>query len=78
MNRTMEVIYQVEIISDEFWDYHGDEDKNGALPCFKTREGAEAWAQEYLDECFEEEVVEPDTTLAQFAEILEVPLGDTL
>ena len=75
----MEVIYQVEIISDEFWDYHGDEEKNGALPCFKTREGAEAWAQEYLDECFDEEVLDVfSTTLEQFAEILEVPLSDTL
>ena len=75
----MEVVYQVEIISDEFWDYHGDEDKNGALPCFKTREGAEAWAQEYLDECFDEEVLDVfSTTLEQFAEILEVPLSDTL
>lgn len=75
----MEVIYQVEIISDEFWDYHGDEDKNGPLPCFKTRERAEAWAQEYLDECFDEEVLDVfSTTLEQFAKILEVPLSDTL
>lgn len=75
---TVEIIYQVDIISDEFWDYHGWDEREGNLPCFKTREGALVWAQEYLDECFEEGVLEPDTTLEQFAQILEVPLGDTL
>ena len=78
MISTMEVIYQVDIISDEFWDYHGWDEREGPLPCFKTREGALAWAQDYLDECFENEVLEPDTTLEQFAEVLEVGLSDTL
>ena len=72
-----EVIYQIEIISDEFWDIEGWENK-GPGACFKTREGVVAWAEEYLAEFKDEWDFDPDMTLEQFAEIVECPLHDTV
>ena len=72
-----EVIYQIDIISDEYWDVEGWDNK-GPGACFKSREKAVAWAQEYMEECQEEWDFDPDITLEQFAEIVECPLYDTL
>lgn len=74
---TTEVIYQIDIISDEYWDVEGWDNK-GPGACFKSREKAVAWAQEYMEECQEEWDFDPDMTLEQFAEIVECPLYDTL
>ena len=71
-----EVIYQVDIISDHFWDIEGWENK-GPGACFKSRENAVAWVEEYIQELVEEWDFDPDTTLEQFAEIVECPLNDT-
>ena len=73
----MEVVYQIDIISDEYWDIEGWENK-GSGACFKSRERAVAWAQEYMEEFQEEWDFDPDMTLEQFAEIVECPLYDTL
>lgn len=72
----MEVVYQVDIISDEYWDLAGWESK-GAGACFKTREGAVAWTQEYIDELVGQYNFDP-ITLEEFAEIVECPLYDTV
>lgn len=71
----MEVIYQVEITSDEYLERWGNK---GPGACFKTRDGAVAWTEEYLQELRDEWDFDSDMTLEQFAEIVECPLHDTI